>query len=288
VEDLVSRFSQRRDLHQSPMHAQTLRSIGWQAAGPSGSKIYYRSLGPLTLAKLQRPEKLDLSWLKSFRKQHRTFTTYIEPGLLTQLPDSGLGIPVEPFAHSCTSLLNLSLSEPMLLNSFSQKTRYNITRNLKKSAVSLSSVKFANLTASQISNFFALHASWSTQKRVIGHPASLLQAIFTAHQDTGYLHLCYLHDDLVGALCILSYDHVATYYAAFSTPAGYSAFAPTLLTWIAIQTAKSQGCDIFDFGGIYDPRYKQLYKRWLGFTKFKEGFNPTTVSYPKTTLQLFW
>jgi lipid II:glycine glycyltransferase (peptidoglycan interpeptide bridge formation enzyme) len=81
---------------------------------------------------------------------------------------------------------------------------------------------------------------------------------------------------------------VATYYAAYAAPAGYKQFAPTLLTWTAMQVAKGRSCDIFDFGGIYDPRYPKMYKNWQGFTKFKSGFHHTTLSYPPTTLQLFW
>ena len=104
----------------------------------------------------------------------------------------------------------------------------------------------------------------------------------------GDLHLAYLGQDLVGALLILYHDSVATYWAAFASPSGYKSFAPTLLTWTAMKKAKENKSEIFDFGGIYDPRYPKMYSRWIGFTKFKSGFNPTVISYPPTALQLFW
>lgn len=276
------------------MHANILKEIGWQVEGEIGSQIFFRTLGPLTVAKIQRPKKIDLNWLKKFRKTHHTFATYIEPGLTASLPSFRFGLSVEPFAHSCTSLVDLKSSEQDILNSFSQKTRYNIVKTLKRDEISLTSTRLKLLTDTQKADFFSLHAEWSRKKNVVGYPISLLNAVLKCQANTGDLHLAYTTttpsspSKLVGSLLILYFDHVATYYAAFATPQGYKTFAPTLLTWKAMQTAKKNNCDIFDFGGIYDPRYPKMYKRWQGFTKFKSGFNPTIISYPPTTLQLFW
>lgn len=285
--DLLARFAARSDLHQSPMHGRLMERIGWQVVGPQASHLFYRQLGPLAIAKIQRPKTIDLAWLKSFRRAHHTFTTYIEPGLTCET--TGIkGLAVEPFAHSCTSLIDLSPTEQSILTSFSQKTRYNIVRTLKKDDLRITSTKLGKLSLAQKSAFFDLHNQWSRKKNVVGYPTSLLNAVLIAYAKSGDLHLCYKGLTLVGSLLILSHDSVATYYAAFATPQGYQSFAPTLLTWTAMQQAKSVGCDIFDFGGIYDPRYPRMYKNWVGFTKFKSGFHPTVVSYPPTTLKLYW
>lgn len=270
------------------MHANVMRKIGWQVVGEKGSQIYYLSLGPLSVAKIQRPKTIDLKWLKSFRKKHHTLTTYIEPGITTPLPNTPLGFSVEPFAHSCTSLIDIKGTEQNILNSFSQKTRYNIVHTIKKDDINITTTKLGKLSGAQKDAFFALHSEWSKKKNVVGYPMSLLNAVIKSHAQTGYLHFAYKGLTLVGSLLTLDYDHVSTYYAAFATLSGYKTFAPTLLTWTAIKQAKLNNCDIFDFGGIFDPRYPKMYKRWQGFTKFKAGFNPTVISYPPTTLQLFW
>jgi lipid II:glycine glycyltransferase (peptidoglycan interpeptide bridge formation enzyme) len=288
VIDLVTKFTNRSDLHQSPMYAGLMKEIGWNVAGKLHSQLFYRTLGPISIAKIQRPKILDIAWLTNFRKKHKAVTTYIEPGLATKLPPNRLGIHVEPFAHSCTSLIDINQDEQAILNSFSQKTRYNIVHTLKKGEVNVVSTKLGHLTQKQKIDFFSLHEEWSQKKDVIGYPLSLLNAVLKSFADSGYLHGCYIGNDLIASLLTLHHDSVATYYAAFATPLGYKSFAPTLLTWAAIQTAKSNNCDIFDFGGIYDPRYPKMYKKWQGFTKFKAGFNPTVVSYPPTSLQLFW
>lgn len=265
-----------------------MHEIGWKTEVRGDSQLYYRTLGPLSIAKIQRPKSLDLSWLESFRKNHKTLTTYIEPGLNSALSDKRIGFTVEPFAHSSTSLIDLLPAEQNILNAFSQKTRYNIVHSLKKSENRIETTQLGKLSEKQLTDFFYLHSNWSKQKHVIGYSKELLDGIIKSFFKSGDLHLCYKGSTLVGTLLILYYDSVATYWAAFASPLGYKTFAPTLLTWKAIQTAKSKKCKIFDFGGIFDPRYPRMYKKWQGFTKFKSGFNPTVVSYPPTTLQLFW
>lgn len=270
------------------MHAGVMREIGWQVEKYGDAQIFFRSLGPLSIAKIQRPSTLDLTWLTNFRKSHKTLTTYIEPGLQTTLPSKKIGIYVEPFAHSATSLIELLPTEQNILNSFTQKTRYNIVHCLKKSEIRIESTELGKLSKNQLTDFFSLHGEWSKQKHVIGYSVQLLNAVIKSFAKSGYLHLACQGDTLVACLLTLHHDSVATYWAAFASPLGYKTFSPTLLTWVAVQTAKENGCEIFDFGGIYDPRYPKMYKRWIGFTKFKSGFNPTVISYPPTTLQLFW
>lgn len=286
--DLLTRFTTRADLHQSLMHKELMRLIGWQTIElTKGSQLFFRTLGPLGIAKIQRPMTIDLEKLNQLRKDKHIFTLYIEPGL-TYEKNNQLKWSVEPFAHSATSLIDLNLSEAELLASFSQKTRYNIGHTLRKNEITIVTKQLDQLTPQEKTDFFTLHHHWSHERNVVGYSVSLLNAILSAYGQSGDLHLAYKGSTLVGSLLILYHDHVATYWAAFASPLGYKIFAPTLLTWKAIQTAKEKDGDIFDFGGIYDARYPKMYKKWRGFTKFKEGFSPTPLIYPPTYLKLFW
>ncbi len=69
MNDLVVRFGERIDLHQSPYHANVMRKIDWQVDGDIGSQIYSRAVGPLTVAKFQRPKFIDPDRLAIFRKK---------------------------------------------------------------------------------------------------------------------------------------------------------------------------------------------------------------------------
>ena len=263
-----------------------MQKIGWVVDGKPGSQLFYRPLGPLSIVKYQRPHLIDSERLTHFRRQHKALTTYVEPGLNTVYQS---GLPVEPFAHSTTSLINLKLSASNLLASFSQKTRYNITHNLKNQALHLTSTALTKLKTTQKADFFALHAEWSKRKNIIGYSRQLLEAILASFDHQSTLHLAYDQQQVpVATLLVLTHDRVSTYYAAFSSEHGYHLYAPTLLTYQAFNTARENGSEIFDFGGTYDPRYPRMYKKWGGFTKFKEGFRPTTIQYPPTKLHLFW
>lgn len=286
MSDLVAKFASRLDLHQSSYHANVMHKIGWVVDGSPGTQIYYRPLGLISVAKYQRAKVVDEDRLTHFRHTHKTLTTYIEPGLNTVY---NKGFSVEPFAHSTTSLINLAQNEKGLLSSFSQKTRYNINHTLKTAKISITSTPLPKLKTEQKNTFFSLHSEWSKRKNVIGYSRQLLTAILSCFDHDSYLHLAYdKKRNPLGALLILCNDSVSTYYAAFSTEAGYTLYAPTLLTWQAMLTAKDRGSDIFDFGGTYDPRYPKMYKKWQGFTKFKAGFNPTTIQYPPTKLRLLF
>lgn len=262
-----------------------MRALGWSTHGQPNSRIFFRSLGPFNILKIQRALHLDPDLLAQFKKSHRSLITIVEPALTCP---SAPGFKVEPYAHSQTSLLDLSLKEANLLRSFTQKTRYNLNHNLKKNLLRLTRHPLGKLSPAQKSAFLTLHSNWSQKKHVIGYGHGLLEAVLDSFAQDGHLSLAYHQDELVGALLTLTCDRVETYYAAFTTPAGNRLYAPTLLTWFSMMQAKKNGCDIFDFGGIFDPRYPRLYHKWLGFTKFKAGFNPEVVSYPPTSLQLFW
>ena len=290
MQDLITRFRSRHDLHQSRMHASAMKGIGWETYGKPGEQIFLRRFGPLVTAKMQRPQKFDTDYLRQFRKTYKTLGFYLEPGLNSTITGSykWLGFHIEPFAQSKTSLVDLSLAKEDLLKSFSQKTRYNINYALKKNIVKIKSFPLNKISSQANDDFLSLRSDWSKRKQVIGYPEDFLRAIMTGYKDHGWLHLAYINKVAEAALLVLENDRVATYYCAFSSLAGYHHFAPTLLTWVSMLTAKEAGCDIYDFGGIYDPRYPKMYKKWLGFTKFKDGFHPTYVEYPPSHVQFFW
>lgn len=284
--DLVSRFALRHDLHQSPMHSAVMADIGWETIPLSpGSHLFLRRLGPVSLAKIQRPRTLDLDKLALLRRQHHILTLYLEPKLNDPLP-AHLGWRSEPFAHSATSLLDLTLSPSALLASFNQNTRRNL-RTLPP-ALSLRSTPLARATPTQLEHFFTLQDDWHRRKKVATYPTPFLRSVLRHYHRHGHLHFAFVDNQPCALLLTLYFDHVATYYIASANPVGYAHAAPTVLTWAAIQLAQQEGCDIFDFGGIYDPRYPHMFKGWQGFTQFKTGFRPTPVSYPETRLLLFW
>lgn len=283
-DSLTSRFNNLPDLHQNPRFAQSMRDTNWEVLGKPGNYLFLKKLGPWGIAKIQHPNLVNLSWLKKMRKKHHILTTYVEPGL--QQSDLKItGFKVSPFANSATSLIDLKLTETELLNSFKSKTRYNIKHTEKKDNLKIITKKFQDLTADDKYIFKNSYKLWSKRKKVICYGDKFFNSLFKNFGDSGWIHFAYYMDKCVASLMIIKNEKAAIYYAAFADLQGYSLFAPTILTWRALITAKKADCEIFDFGGIYDPRYK-TYKKWKGFTRFKDGFSPTVVYYPPTKVMI--
>lgn len=283
---LISKFSSAPDIHQNSRYALAMKDNNWIILGKPGNYLFLKKVGPLRVAKIQHSNSVDLIWLKKMRKKYFILITYIEPGLL-QTKIERLGLKVEPFANSATSLIDLTLSENELLKSFKSKTRYNIGYTKRKNKLKIITKDFNDLTTDDIQIFRTASKKWAERKKINYYEESFFNSLFKRFANSGWIHFAYYQDKCVGTLMILKNEKTAIYYAAFTDLKGYTLFAPTLLTWTAMVTAKKDGCDIFDFGGIYDPRYR-IYRKWKGFTKFKEGFSPTVIYYPPTKVLIGW
>ncbi len=280
------RFLKLPDLHQNQFFVEMMKESGWMVLGKPKNLIYLKRFGWISVAKIQRTETINLKELKKIQQKYHTVFTYIEPKLFNNKINKK-GIKVEPIANSATSLVDLTLSKDDLIHSFKSKTRYNIGYCLRKNKLKIITKKFSDITPKEIKIFEKSKKNWSRRKGVYCYGNKFLEILFKYFSNSGWIHLAYCKNKCVGSLMILKNGKAAIYYAAFAEELGYSLFAPTLLTWTAMIKAKENGCTIFDFGGIYDPRYR-VYRKWKGFTKFKEGFNPTPVYYPETRLLWGW
>jgi hypothetical protein len=286
LNSLLKRFGKLPDLHQNSFFVRVMQESGWKVLGRPESCIFLKKMGVVSVVKVQRPDKIDLNEINKIRRSNHAIFTYIEPSW-SQNKVEKVGIKVEPIANSATSLVDLTLSKDELLKSFKSKMRYNIGHCLRKNEVKIITKKFSELTKDDIKTFEESKKSWNRRKRLYCYEDKFLEILFRDFGKSGWIHLAYYQNKCVGSLMILKNGEVAIYYAAFAEKIGNSLFAPTLLTWTAMMVAKENGCTIFDFGGIYDPRYR-MYRKWKGFTKFKEGFNPTPIYYPTTRLLLGW
>jgi lipid II:glycine glycyltransferase (peptidoglycan interpeptide bridge formation enzyme) len=70
---------------------------------------------------------------------------------------------------------------------------------------------------------------------------------------------------------------IAYYWQAFTNSEGRTSLSQYSLLYHGILWAKKQGSRVFDFEGIYDPRFPN--KSWQGFTHFKKSFGGYEVEY---------
>ncbi len=293
-------------MHQTPMYAQVMRDLGWLVIGKPGAQTFVRKIGPVAVAKIQRPSTFNLEELDEIRRKYRTILMQIEPSLsmkvgqklikfpqtydkqadisqwMNQMKVVGLTKHVSPLAHSATSIIDLSLSEKELLAKMKRSTRYNIGLAKRNKNLTIYTISLRKFTQKNREDFFQVLTEWSKRKGIYGFESKLMSAVLSAFNAESWCHFGEIDGRLESIALILKFGKVSFYYCAVSSEKGYSYRMPTALVWEAIITGKKLGCEFFDLGGIYDPRYPNMYKRWNGFTTFKEGFEPIPFLYPRS------
>ena len=273
------------DIRQSPLYAKYMQSIGWKVKRIGKWQAFIKPF-PLfgSFIKIQRighpfPEKEIINLVE----QHRAFKTIIEPDLNSNFQFSSANRRInfqltgEIFAPSKTIFIDLSTKEEMF-NRFSESKRRAVRRAEKNKIVVKESADieaFVNLKSKQMFPFGFL----------LSREIRLLWKAFNPKH--GFLLLAFHSNDInqcikpLAGVLLLFWQKNAYYWLASATDKGKKLFAPTLLVWEALKLSRKKGCTIFDFEGVFDPRFPKATKSWKGFTKFKEGFGGKEVQYPK-------
>jgi hypothetical protein len=297
------------DIRQSEQYGNYLKIEGWIVERISGINYFIRKL-PLigSVLKIQRPEKINFEVIDKLCRKYGVFQIILEPNLgigigsfvHSQLYARGYKISKSPYLPSKTLQIDLKQAQIDIFGRFKKDARQAIRKSwpnqnfVRKAAFAPSygeprgdrgfikdcstpdaikrwrdawkkSVKFNRFVPSSKqlinlrNNFPAGNslflASHNISGRIIGG------ALFTisSHERSNY---------------------ISYYWQAFTNFEGRSTLSQYFLLYSGILWAKKVGCKIFDFEGIYDPRFPN--KSWLGFTHFKRSFGGHEVEYPGT------
>ncbi|CAN5342805.1 peptidoglycan bridge formation glycyltransferase FemA/FemB family protein [soil metagenome] len=217
------------------------------------------------------PTKEMLNNLKKFGKENNLIFIKLEPNVikndnLSALLRSSGAVPGKTIFTPSTFQIDLTKSEDELMKSFNSKTRYNI-RLAERKGVTVTEdnsdaafEKYLELTkeTTQRDQFFA-HSKkyhrlmWETLKEKIAH---LLVAKY--------------NNEIIVTWILFAHDNVLYYPYGASTHKYKEVMAPNLMMWEAIKFGKNLGCTVFDLWGREPGK---------GFTKFKEGYNPSVVEF---------
>lgn len=299
-------FATHEDLHQSASYARIMDGIGWASVPVSGSRISVRRLGPLSLAKMQRPRVIDIPKLLALRKKLLMVYLVIEPALQGVIIDkqgtshsydcttpegvtathailraAGLRVTRTQYAHSKTAIIDLSKPLADVIAAFPQKARYNMKLSQKK-GVTYSVRPLSSFGDEDRARFFVLHDAWSKEKNVHGYTDAFLKVTLAAFAHDGVYIQAEIDGTLAGGMFVLIHDGVAYYFYTCTSKEGRERHVPTGLLYEALKVAYAHHCAFLDFCSVYDERYPEQYKRWQGFTVFKDRFHPIPVYYPQT------
>ena len=295
------------DIRQSPIYGHFMEKIGWRMEQVGKWQAFIKQFLFLgSFIKIQRIKKpIPFAEIEELAKKYRAFKVAIEPdnpleeSLEKEFYEHGYRINNSPFLPTKTLKVDLDLPVEQIFSLFREAKRRAVRRAIKNGAVIKESDDIENFIQMKnnqlgILKFFLGHfqkkeiiALWQT---FFPKNAILLLAFKSAKTDTSSSTQAYASsgDKPIAGVLLLFYDEVAYYWLAAATNEGKKLFAPSLLVWEAIKLAKKRGGRIFDFEGIYDPRFPQ--KSWSGFSKFKKGFGGKEITWspPLVKTSLLW
>jgi len=264
-----------KDLRQTEQYAKFMESIGWIVERKNGVNYFIKKF-PLfgSFIKIQRPDKIDLSFIRDLVHRYRAFQTVIEPknqNQVSSIKNQGFRQSKTPFVPAKTIHVNLTKSEKLLLSGMHYKTRYNIKKPNHQS-----------LTITHSKDIISFADFWQecakTQRGMFLSQKNEIVNLYKAFEKKADIIIVIHSNELVAGILLLHTDRISYYMYAASSSEGKKLFAPTLAAWEAIRIAKIRGSKYFDFEGIYDDRFPL--KSWKGFTRFKKSFGGKEIEYP--------
>lgn len=266
------------DLRQSDNYASYIKNIGWEADKFQNVYIYLKKFLFWKFIKIQRPQNINLEKLNSYLiKYYRFSTVYIEPSderQRRQLLELGYSEYNSPFLPSKTVCINLTQSDEEMLKAMHYKTRYNINHYFKEKNRRFKIGKTVN-----IEKFAYFWQSCAKERGMFLSQKKEITALYNAFKNNSKIYYAgNNYENWLAAIFTVSTGEITYYMYAASTKVGKKGYAPTVLAWEALTSAKKENKKIFDFEGIYDDRYPL--KSWKGFTRFKRSFGGKEIEYP--------
>jgi hypothetical protein len=281
------------DIRQSVQYVNYLEREGWIVERIEDVNYFIRKL-PLigSVLKLQRPEKIDFTLMIRIIKEYRVFQIIIEPkdDLQAKLVlKHGFKLSNSPYLPSKTLQIDLTQSQKTIFSHFRKDARQalrkvNDPERAKRVEWGRSITTHQCSTLNDIREWREAWRKSVKLDRYVPATNQLLNLrksfpdnnslILASHNITGSI--------IGGALFMISShgisNYISYYWYGFTNKEGRSSLSQYSLIWEGLLWAKKQGCKVFDFEGIYDPRSPN--KSWLGFTHFKKSFGGREVLYP--------
>lgn len=265
------------DIRQTQEYANYLQKIGWAVKRKNNTNYFIKKMHVIGgVLKVQRPEKINIDVINKLAQKYGVFQIIVEPKSENDadvLSSSGFKLSKSPYLPSKTVFLDLTKSKGELLQRMKKDARRAIKRGEGKNIKQIKTKK-------EMENFRNAWKKTVGLKRFVP-PLNQLLALKGSFQQNKSLFLASHNDNaeiIGGAIFTRSGKNFSYYWQAFSNKQARTSLSQYLLVWNGILWGKRNKCKIFDFEGIFDPRFPN--KSWGGFTHFKKSFGGYEVSYP--------
>ncbi len=284
------------DIRQSVGYANYLKSIGWTVERIGEINYFIRHF-PLigSILKIQRPQNLDFDTIDKLCRKYRVFQVIIEPKSTNQvvgIRNHRFKLAKNPYLPSKTLQIDLTQSQKEIISHFKKDARYAIKKvyNPERSRRGRGITTQIYSSPNDIAKW---REAWKNSVKYNRYVPSVMQ-LLNLRKSFGPSHSLFLASHnmsgrIIGGVLFtisshgisnyISYDSSPAYYwYGFTNKEGRTSLSQYTLLYQGILWAKKQGCKVFDFEGVYDPRFPN--KSWLGFSHFKRSFGGYEVEYP--------
>lgn len=285
------------DLRQSKPWSDFIAQIGWSTAKLGQSQIFIRKIPflPSSILKLQRPTNpLPFLELDRLAREKSAVCAILEPDQAnfeeSVLQANGfVKAPHMSLLHTSTSLINLDQSEEKLMSGFSENARRNI-RKAQKNNLNVEKV-FLNDDSNNLAfdKFYYLLLNLKKMKECYIPSKDEIYKKMAAFKNNSLIIFAAPTNksESVAAVWLGFFEDTAVYLHTGNTEEGYTLLANYLLVWESLKAARELKLKVFDFEGIYDPRFPKYRQSWINFTGFKKRFHGQIVEYPPTYVKCY-
>jgi lipid II:glycine glycyltransferase (peptidoglycan interpeptide bridge formation enzyme) len=265
------------DIRQSIHYANYLKLQGWTVER-IGEVNYFIRKFPLigSVLKIQRPEKINFDTIDKLCRKYRVFQILLEPTLASGV-GYGFKLSKSPYLPSKTLQIDITQPKEKIYINFTKDCRYNIRKGESIKVMSYSTPEDIRKWREAWKNSVKFDRYVPSVGTLInlrkGFPSGY-SLFLASHNMSGRI--------IGGALFTISShglsNYISYYWYGFTNSEGRTTLSQYALLYQGILWAKKMGCKVFDFEGVYDPRFPN--KSWLGFSHFKKSFGGSEVLYP--------
>lgn len=224
--------------------------------------------------------KTMLDTLTDIGKRHRAICIQLEPNTTKQYQHihqtfSSLVPAHHPLFTQYTFVLDLTKSEEKLLSDMHSKTRYNLRLAAKRGVI----VKQDN-SKEAFARYLELNEETTERQGFYAHNRTYHKKMweYMAHTGSAKLFTATYEGTVLAAWIIFIWNKTLYYPYGASSRNNRDVMAPTLLLWEIARWGKKHGYTSFDLWGALGPQ-PDVHDPWYGFHRFKQGFNPSLVTF---------
>ncbi len=281
------------DIRQSHEWGNYLSSIKWKIQKIGSIQIFIRPLPFFgSIIKIQHPQNpIPFKKIDEVAKKNKALFVLLEPEGKNfddqKFIKHGFLKSKTSLTHTATIYIDLEKTTGEIFSSFSENAR----RNIKKAQKNNLEVKIVDLknekNDSEFKKFYSLLSNLTHLKKFYVPGYGEFYKKMLAFKKSSVILFAYSDNIPAAAVWLGLLGDRVVYMNTGITEKGYALLANYLLVWESILYGKKNEFPMFDFEGIYDPKFPMWRKSWQNFSEFKTRFHGKVIEYPAPQIKYY-